>query len=407
MSNELSLGRRISFSLVLVVLVLLVVEGTSQLFYRVTAGDFLFRRAGAAPIFEEDPTRCYRLKSNLEHVHKTNEFETAIYTNSQGLRTDASRRDLVLEKPAGVYRILFLGASFAFGWGNEFEQTYPTLIGERLQAAGMPIQIVNLGTPGQRMDHQLCWLEREGARFQADLVVQTVSGQQLPAVAAGCPEPRACPVIKDSKLYTVAPTLQRKVIATVKNLGIVFYGYYAYQWVLRLTSSTESVGPVAGAGMEPHEGEAVLREADYESLSRHFGDYEANIARILGPNVPVVFLFVPMSFVVHPGDAPRWSHLLEADPLTARERIRADVDALRARGHLVVDTTPALIERADQERLYYWLDIHPNPAGNRTVAETAVPVLRERLEAMLARDGAPLPASSANNSAMRSLPARK
>jgi hypothetical protein len=72
-SAELSLRRRIAFSLLLGAFVLLVIEVTCQLFYRITAGDFLFRRTGA-PIFEEDPTRCYRLKSNLVYEHRTNEF---------------------------------------------------------------------------------------------------------------------------------------------------------------------------------------------------------------------------------------------------------------------------------------------------------------------------------------------
>ena len=50
---------------------------------------------------------------------------------------------------------------------------------------------------------------------------------------------------------------------------------------------------------------------------------------------------------------------------------------LRAEGHVLIDPTDALIRRADEERLYYWLDIHLTPAGNRIVAEQALTVLRD------------------------------
>jgi lysophospholipase L1-like esterase len=373
-SAELSLRRRIAFSLLLGAFVLLVIEVTCQLFYRITAGDFLFRRTGA-PIFEEDPTRCYRLKSNLVYEHRTNEFEIAIYTNSQGMRTDASRQDVAPSKPSGAYRILFLGPSFTFGWGNEFEEAYPTLIGEGLRATGRQVEIVNLGTPAQGIEAQLCWLEQEGPRLAPDMVVQTVYGDRVPTVVGECPARLDCPVIEAGQLYTVAPSLARKLIAHAKNLGIVFYGYYAYQWALGIAPAGE-----AGTGKELH-GERALQRGDGELLARDFERYERTIARNLGEHVEVVFLFVPMSFVVHPGDAPRWSHVLEPDPLGARARIQADLAALRALGHVIVDTTPALIERGTDERLFYWLDIHLNPAGNRVVAETALPVLSERIRA--------------------------
>jgi hypothetical protein len=181
-------------------------------------------------------------------------------------------------------------------------------------------------------------------------------------------------VIEDGNLYSVAPTATRKLIAYMKNLGIVFYGYYAYQWLLGIAPSGES-----GTGKELHGARASRPDSDHESLAADFARYEETVARAVGDHVPVVFLFVPMSFVVHPGDAPRWSHLLDADPLDSREQIRAEVDALRAKGHIIVDTTDALVARADAERLYYWLDIHLNPAGNRLVAEAALPALSDRI----------------------------
>ena len=91
------------FSGILFLLVVGFLEISLQLFYFANAGDWLAKRTGL-PIFEEDPTRCYRLKSNLEYLHATNEFNTWIYTNSQGMRTDSRRLDVSIEKPDDVYR---------------------------------------------------------------------------------------------------------------------------------------------------------------------------------------------------------------------------------------------------------------------------------------------------------------
>jgi hypothetical protein len=98
---------------------------------------------------------------------------------------------------------------------------------------------------------------------------------------------------------------------------------------------------------------------------------------VVDPNTEVVFLFLPASYIVHPEDASRWSHITDADPMGARRDIAAAAKALQASGVELIDTTPALIAHADGERLYYWLDIHLTPAGNRVVAETALPRLAQ------------------------------
>jgi hypothetical protein len=374
MASELSTRRRVLFTTLVATFVLISIELMCQLFYRATAGEFLFRHF-EAPVFDPDSTRCYRLKPNLRFQHRTSEFDVLIYTNSEGMRTDASRSDVAPEKPAGVYRILFLGPSFTFGWGSRFEEAYPTLVGELLRRDGMPVEIINLGTPAQDVEPQLCWLERVGWRYQPDMVVQTLYGRRVEAIAGECPEHLHCPVVENSKVYSEAPTLGRKLFSRLKASGVVFYGTYAYQWALDAFPSEE-----LGTGKELHEPRAVEREDGFEGFASNFTRYEQTIHRILGERAEVVFVFIPLSFVVHPEDAPRWRHLRGADLQSSRVGIRADVDALRRSGHKIVDASEALIPRGDEERLYYWLDIHLTPAGNRVVAEALVPVLRERIE---------------------------
>jgi hypothetical protein len=374
MGGELPLRRRVFFTVITAAFVFFVVEVACQVFYRVTAGDFLFRRTGL-PIFEADPTRCYRLKSGLEYAHRTNEFDVVVYANSQGMRTDELRRDVSPEKAPGTYRILFLGPSFTFGWGNFYEDAYPTLIGDLLRNEGKRVEIVNLGTPAQGPEPQICWLEQQAARFEPDMVVQTVYGDRVQSVVGECPDPLSCPVIEDSRIYTTAPTLRRRFIARVKNLGTAFYGYYVYQWILGFVPAGD-----AGMGKELHGARARQSSDDRGALAADFLRYERLVHSSLGERVQVAYLFVPMSYVVHPEDASRWRHLLEADPMGSRERIRQAVSALRQEGLAVIDPTEELVRRGADERLYYWLDIHLTPLGNRVVAEQALPPLLEIME---------------------------
>jgi hypothetical protein len=81
--------------------------------------------------------------------------------------------------------------------------------------------------------------------------------------------------------------------------------------------------------------------------------------------------------MVQPEDASRWSHIDDASPMRARRDVAVAAEALQTAGIELIDTTEDLIARADDERLYYWLDIHLTPAGNRVVAQTATPRLAQ------------------------------
>ena len=111
------------------------VEVALQIHYRATVGRWL-SELWAIPIFDTDPIRKYRMKSNLEFEHNTREFKATYFTDSQGLRTDERQEDVLPEKSPDTYRILFLGPSFTFGWGVDYEDTYVSLIGAGLKIPG-------------------------------------------------------------------------------------------------------------------------------------------------------------------------------------------------------------------------------------------------------------------------------
>jgi hypothetical protein len=377
--QQLSIPRRIIFYAVTLMFTAICVELCLQVFYRLTVGEFLFRRT-LPPIYAVDDTRCYSLRPNLDYEHRTNEFVTQIYTNGQGFRTDSSRSDIEVPKPQGVYRVLFLGPSFAFGWASDYEDTYAALIADRLRVPGKRVELMNLGTPAQGPSQQACWVSGEGAKFEPDLVVQTTYGREVDRFPDSCPHDLSCPIIEEGHLYQTRPTLARRVIARAKNIAAVFYGYT----LLHALAGTDN-GEELGTGKELHASQSSVAEGEIEELVKSIERYIAFLRFELGEGTQVAFIHVPLSFMVHRGDVARWKHLIDADPSTARSRVEQEVAALRERGLPIVATTRALTEAGREARMFYWLDIHLTPAGNKVVAETALPILQAMVDSAVSR----------------------
>jgi hypothetical protein len=372
----ISRRRTLLFLGIQVLLTLLALEVMLQGYYYATAGEFLFRRT-VPPIYAKDDTRCFRLASNLDYIHRTNEFTARIYTNSQGFRTDGRTEPYPHEKDSDLFRVLVLGPSFAMGWASDYEDTYASLIEQQMRVEGRRVEVINIGTPSQGADLQLCWLEQEGYKYQPDLIVQTSYGQAISRLPAACPEVLSCPEVVDGNLYKSTPSLTRRIAHGVKNFAIVFYGYYAYSALVRSPEDAD-----VGVGKELYsEEERKAQDGDLAALVSEFEAYVDFVRSVTGAQTEVAFIHIPLSFVVHPEDVPRWSHISEADPASARVETQKGVDALLAGGLNLIDTTPGLIAAADDARMYFWLDIHLTPEGNRVVAERAIPALERWISA--------------------------
>jgi hypothetical protein len=370
MTEQNGWRRRLLFAAILAGLALLSIEVPLQIYYRVTAGQWLFQRTDP-PIFEPDPTRCYRVKPNLDFEQRTNEFAIHLYTNAQSFRTDEARASVSVEKPADVYRVLFLGPSFTFGWGSDHQDTYAARIASGLRVPGKRVELINVGTPAQPPDHQLCWFEREGYRYRPDLVVQTVYGSRILPMPTACPESLQCPIIEGSRLYIQRPTVRLRIIARIKNLASVFYGFYLYN-----TLVSHEKDPRVGIGKELYGSEGAAPD-DLPAIVDSFRAAVEFVRRLGGEDTKVAFLYLPLSFQVHPGDRTRWKHISQIDPDAELAISRASLAALRSAGLVVIDPIDALIEAARRERQYFWLDIHLTPAGNQTVANAALPLLQQ------------------------------
>ena len=376
---ELSRARRLLFAAILAVGVIVCIEAILQIAYRLQAGAFLFER-NLVRIYEPKPAYCYWNQPGLALEHRTSEFVIHIYTDDEGLRTDALRRNVSPEKDPGTTRILFLGPSFAFGWGSEYEDTFVARIGAILRERGHPVEVINAGVPGHLSEYQLCWLRERGYRLRPDVVVFADYGR-VGGISGVCPERLECPVVKDGMLYSVPPTFALRTIAVVKNLGIVWYGFQ-FQ---RLFATGPAPNPDA-VGKELRPGDVrAAEEEDPERIAERYRLFVASVRESVGREVPVLFVRIPYSYEVHPEDTPRWRHLGVEDPFAPREEATRRIAELRARGIAIVDAGPDLLDDAAMGRMYYWLDIHLTPAGNAAVAEAALPLLEPVLPGAAAR----------------------
>ncbi|HYV17856.1 MAG TPA: SGNH/GDSL hydrolase family protein [Verrucomicrobiae bacterium] len=86
--------------------------------------------------------------------------------NSGGFKDVEHPRD----KPAGTYRIVALGDSFAFG-SVPYEDNYLTLLGQRLSTETRIVEVINMGVSGAGPQDYLALLLDEGLAYRPDLVL--------------------------------------------------------------------------------------------------------------------------------------------------------------------------------------------------------------------------------------------
>lgn len=88
--------------------------------------------------------------------------------NSLGMRGPERAK----QKPPGVYRVLVLGDSVAYGIGVRPTETLSAQLEQMLYARGrLQVEVLNAGVPGYNTEQELRWLERVGLALEPDAVV--------------------------------------------------------------------------------------------------------------------------------------------------------------------------------------------------------------------------------------------
>ncbi|MEW6512229.1 MAG: SGNH/GDSL hydrolase family protein [Bacteroidota bacterium] len=131
-----------------------------------------------------DDVLVYRLRPNVILTGKRTPYfvHPEIRINSLGLRNGES----VTPKPAGTFRILSLGDSYAFGWGVREDQCYARRLEASLtRSIGRRIEVINAGIPSYESWRELILLGRLRSTLDPDLVICQVADNDLGMNGAG------------------------------------------------------------------------------------------------------------------------------------------------------------------------------------------------------------------------------
>lgn len=178
----------------LVVLGMVAAVGSAELALRVIdpfdAAGFIERERFSEAILRRRPDGSLALRPGARATLYGHE----VVINAQGLRN----AEIEQPKPPGVFRVLMIGDSVAFGWGVAEEHCLPRVLESLWNAAGPPaaatrVEVINCGVPGAGMPNELLWLREVGLALDPDLVLVTLINNDLTdivqALEAGPPAP--------------------------------------------------------------------------------------------------------------------------------------------------------------------------------------------------------------------------
>jgi len=117
-----------------------------------------------------DPQRVYELRPGARLELDSGSRHALYAINSLGFRDE----EFPEEKPEGVFRILVLGDSMAFGPAMNLEQTFPKVLEELLNdrvASDIHYQVINAGVSGYNTYQELATWRNVGVALDPDLII--------------------------------------------------------------------------------------------------------------------------------------------------------------------------------------------------------------------------------------------
>jgi lysophospholipase L1-like esterase len=82
-----------------------------------------------------------------------------------------------VQKPADTFRIVVVGDSFTFGYGNHFDDSFPKRLERILNLNGQSpkVEVINLGNPGNAIQHNVISVKKALSLLSPDLVILEVT----------------------------------------------------------------------------------------------------------------------------------------------------------------------------------------------------------------------------------------
>lgn len=281
--------------------------------------------------------------------------------NSFGLRG----REIERAKPAGEFRILFLGDSVTFGFGLPEELAIAGLTELVLNqnASGFRVVCLNAGVAGYSTWQEVDYLKAEGLLLKPDLVVLQFSFNDVTDVALVDPDRVTSKAMRFDFANKPHWSGVIRAIRTLAARRLWQREKDAIRWRNEEARATlkkyDSFEAVFGAPPLP------IVEAGWK---RTFSDLD-EAARICGDNrIPIVVLAFPPSSQL---DRSR-------NDVRPQNRLKAWADERDAGFFDVLPAYEAELARTGQSSALLYLDEgHPNGDGSRVMVEAFVRYLRQ------------------------------
>jgi hypothetical protein len=350
--------------IIIIFFTVILLEVSLQVNYYICNGAFLFNRF-KTPIYVKDLDYGHMVKSNLKFNHVTNEFNVTYYTNSKGFRCSSKLEEY--NSLGNEYRIILNGPSFAFGWGVNYEQSFAAILENRLisdllfNKAG--VQVINFGVPSRSIPIQIIFIEKEGRNYKPSLVVQLVYG----SMTMGKHDQYKFNKVKNGCLINEKAGFGW-VISEMKQSGIVFYLWIAYNRLLSLINHNNQDSQIIGAGRDLSSFTKFdINDKIVSNAIKHYNKLKLYCQSI---NAKLIIVYIPLSYVVHDEDVTRWKHLGVKNIPGEIAFNKEFCDYLVNNGIDCLNLTDDLIKAAQvsRKKLYYWLDVHWTPYGNEIAA---------------------------------------
>ncbi len=318
-------------------------------------------------IYEESSSLCYKLSPNTEGEVSQPEYSVTYTVNSKGLRDS----EYAYEK-AQTKRIIALGDSFQFGHGVEKNETYTELLEINLNNEGKNAEILNFGIPGYGTRQQLEYLKAEGLKYHPDLIILSFFTEDLfDNLQDACTR-----YVRDGYLVDNATAEERTASFRMKlflNQKVQSYCFLKNSYLKLPSSSKKYTGRI---GIE---GTAVesMKKNQTEQIKKAWTKTSVLLAQMTETakqnNATLIIVIIPHQVQV---DNDIWNGVKNAYNLNENDYSRSlpneQVKQLgKELGITVIDLLPGLTEENNKKKLYYPIDGHFNPEGQKKASEIA------------------------------------
>ena len=248
----------------------------------------------------------------------TEEGNSLIQINSQGYR-DHERQ---LTKPPGTFRVAVFGDSVTEAVQVNVEQTFCSLLEQRVPSANPRIEILNFGISGYSPIQELLLFQREGPRYRPDLILwvlfldNDVSGvhPDLTVVSqAGPPYVRfegATPTFDSRQAEKSFVEYHREPLHTLRHYSAIYRFLSSWRWRRNATQQSQAarVGQIPKRFLLYQTPQQPVWEEAWLTFERVVLAFAAEANR---QNIPFFILSAPAAQVVN---TQAWAALLQQFP---------------------------------------------------------------------------------------------